>query len=52
MAYQEYNEINNLTCEFTYNEFFCICKKLESESSKLKNIFFVYKSTISFLEKN
>lgn len=52
MTYHEENKVNNLTFEFTYNELFLIYKKLYSESSKLiKNIVYVFKSTIYSLEK-
>lgn len=43
----EENEVNNLT----YNELFLIYKKLDNESSKLQEIVYVSKSSISSLKK-
>lgn len=51
MTSREENKVNNLTSKFIYNELFLICKKLDSELSKLKNIVSISKSTISSLEK-
>lgn len=48
---QEKNEINDLTSCFTYFKLFFKCKKLNSESSNLKEIVYGSEATITSLEK-
>lgn len=49
MEKHEDEEVNIQTSYFTYNESFCICKLLGTESNKLELIISTYKNTISFL---
>lgn len=51
MKKHEDNKVKNLTSYFTYHKIFLICKKLNTESSKLKNIISVSKLIIFSLEK-
>lgn len=41
---------NEVTSHFSYHKLFQICKKLNNETSKLKQVDWNYKETIYFLE--
>lgn len=45
------NKVNDITSHFTYYEHLFIGKKLDNDSSKLKEIIYASKLTISSLEK-
>lgn len=46
----EENKGNNITFEFTYNELFHICKKLNMDSSKLKHLVSIFQTIIYSLQ--
>lgn len=52
MGKHEENDVNSPTFYFTYNELYNICKKLDSESCKFKNLISFSRYTIYFLEKD